>query len=374
MSLKSRLTGIRPPVLLDCTGECLSIYSESSQRDLETKSIPFDITLKRSHLGPEEVRRAFRKAGTGLGRNELLLSGFNRYMELLAGDEEVSILIWRRFFQTNRATLSSFVWRRQIVVLVPTTWEPQGSRAFVRAFGDVFSGVTPNVCVEAIPLLFGELWERHYEISTWPSGEIKQFEIHCPNKSGTAAVPTYEFELEKEQDRVLAVRLTGWWIEKKPVKKSESKPKDAYCPSNEPSITSRGYNGLVKYLEQKNLPRVDLSMQVDIGIAINKTEFLPLMEATDSACRWFGRSLLLKKPGAVIDVPLAARIAKRGYLFPLSRLVLTGNTWKEGAGPVEVDVWLRRKHYGKADARMVATQKGTSRKLIKEILLPRLYR
>lgn len=363
----------RPDVWLDFTGEALDVYERSSGVGYNRTSMPFHVALKRTDLGSAEARsRTPRRVSTGRGREQTDFRHFHRFMGLLTGEEEVTGLLWHLFFRENHSVLPNMVYQRNIVLLLPTAWEPQISKALLCGFGDAFEGSIPNIYTEATVMLFSELWERRDEITRWPLGKTVNVQATRPAGLYDSDATVYDYALQRRESCIYT-RLSGWRKGIGAVHLTNDEAEGTTRSEPEHTPAAKGFLCLLDYLDQKQLPRVDMDLEITIGILSRGGGFLPFLTPVDPTCHWFGHTLKVQDPSHVVDIPLFARLNRDENLFPLARLTIPRTTGDRPANGENISLWLRKVHHAKIETRIVMKQNGTEQSILGESLLPRLY-
>ena len=153
--------------------------------------------------------------------------------------------------------------------------------------------------------------------------------------------------------------------------------KDIEMEAKEPkgrTFAAEGYFNLVDYLGKTDFPRVDMDMDVTLGMAMGKTGFRPFVGPDDPVSQWYGRTFTFSGSARYVDVPLVARLNRNDKnLFPLARLVIPNKANKACSRQSTVALRIRKVNHGKALVHLELKQGGHTTSLDAEFPLPRLY-
>jgi hypothetical protein len=357
---------------MDFTGGHLDLYRKNSDRTYEHCSMPFNLSLKRSDLGPDEIERATAQVAGGQGADQVKLNAFHRLLPLMAGHEEMLNLLWRSFFRSLKENISPVRYKEAVVALIPTAWSPQVAAALVLGFSEVF-GITPNCCTTAAAALFYALTEIQTDFNTRPVGHKQTLPETVACQEDTADGEIFIYQLEKIRPDVLNVQLVEWKYQQ---------PLNATVPMVNKAgmlfITAgEAFNTMLDWLDRPDSPRVDLGMDLCIGAINEDGSFLPLRFPDDPACHWFGRGLgQTKCRGGTLA--LAARpttaqkavSADQGALFPMAHVLLN---FDKDNPPADPAILLRPLDHSRMEVWVADKGKGRKDLLKTRVRLPRLY-
>jgi len=151
---------------MDFSGAQFDLYHRGTDFSYHRCSLPFDLVLRRDHLGPGEIRRAMAAASGGQGADQLVLKGFQHDLPLMAGEDAVLKLLWRCYFQAFRKEIRRDWKHGNVTAVVPTTWVPQIGAALGSSFSEIF-GSDPNICATAAAAPFCALTAIKAKLASW---------------------------------------------------------------------------------------------------------------------------------------------------------------------------------------------------------------
>jgi hypothetical protein len=245
----------RPCLWMDCTGDHLRLYHADTDWGDNHFRVPFDLTLSRSDLGPDEVYRAMAEASKGQGVDRFTLTAFHRYLPLMADQEPVLNLLWRCFFQSIKGHIGPVPQQSAVTALIPTAWSPQVAASLAFGFSDVF-GIIPSFCTTAVVALFNALTEMQAAIASQPVGHQEDFSQSVGCGEDTSSGETFVYRMKKHRSEVLNLQLTDWQYDE-PLPASPPEAGDA----GSKSITAgEAFSAMLAWMDRTDSPRIDLGM------------------------------------------------------------------------------------------------------------------
>ena len=359
----------RPYLWMDFTGDGLQLHYAIMERGGDHLSIPFDLTLHRNDLGPQEAHRVMAEASMGQGVDQIELTAFHRHLPLLAGLEKVLNLLWCCFFHSIKGKISFIPQQSSVIALIPTAWSPQVAAGLSSGFFEVF-GIYPNFCTTAVAGLFHGLTEMRTMLASHPVGHQKNFSKSLFYTTNISEAETFAYQLEKQRQDVLKITLTDWQYIKPYAEKTSGADKTSTIPPDE------AFKTMLTWLDQPDHPRVGLDMRLCLGFLDISGKFVPLRFSDDPACHWIGRRFTqAEEQGDTIA--LAAKpcmgqnvVPGRGPLFPMANIVLE---YSPNSRPEKPIIMLRPLDHDRM-AVWVTDQGGGHTDLMKtQARLPRLY-
>jgi hypothetical protein len=353
----------RPGLWMDFSDGRLLLYDAIVDDPSDSRGLPFDVILRRDHLGPKEIRRALTSSGRGHGADQLHLKDFHRFLILMAGEEQILTLLWRCFFQTCESEIRQVWDGGTAAAVVPTAWTPQIASALAAGFEAVF-GHPPNICTTAAAAPFSALTAMQALVPNWPIGHRQRVEVHLAENQHTQSGATYVYHLLKKQPNQLCVDLVGWHsnsLKAMPGDKGEITRHNLTCGRH-------AYYSMLDWLDQPDRPRVDLTMDLSLGIITAEGRYLPIRTPCDPACHWVGRRLRQTR-GRRVTLSLAARPGEDENgdenFFPMTCIT----TDIAAHNQIDIEVMLRPINYSSVAIRILA---GTDR-IETQARLPRLF-
>jgi hypothetical protein len=357
----------RPDLWMDLSNGRLDLYHRTSARDYGFRSVPLSLTMRRDHLGADEIQRALNNSARGHVADQFDLNEFHRFLSLMTGEDEILVLLWRCFFQARKNEILSDWDGGTVVALIPTAWAPQISAALATGFSMVF-GRGLNLCTVAAAAPFSALINLQGKINTWSIGHQEELIVKVAEDQNCQRSEKYAFRIIKKCSNQLLVKMKRW---------NRSKPEEgliAEISNDSPKIICAGqaYNHLLSWLDEPEVPRVDLAMDLCIGIISADGGFLPIRQPDDPACHWLGRRLQLTKKQKV-SVSLAASSAdveeRNGELFPMAHITKNLGSYNRP----EITILLRRFNYARLAVRLTGGKDRRKKLMETQVRLPRLY-
>lgn len=352
------------PVILDFTGEDLMVLVPENGGYHILAVLAFDVTL-----GPWDLSRGSEDAmpTEGFARSEeqeIPLPSFHRIVSMLAERRELMDAVWTRFFETHAETLAGINRSTNIAVLTPISWEPCVRASLLECVREGLGFHLVEACSEALCVFFLMLdTGADRKIGSLRKGSVK---VSAKYPQSSAFKHVFNYQVSGKGDH-LAVKVLGWHYAGNKMNCS------AEVNKNGMTFPAKGYLRFFEFLKSDS-PRIDFTMDLNVGIRVGPDDLTRVLTPSIPNSQWASHAFVISATAGVLDIPLYAWIeGNKKCAFSLSRLVAPLERLDSPASERGVIIYLRRRDFGRGEARFEWAESNHTTEVSADFLLPMLY-